>query len=129
MTSPDSSRSRTKGSVGAVVKAAGGEDLRRHDRPSFVVMGVGRFAPDAGEPRLLFERQASGAVKMGELDESHGGQVTPPAFEIVEDAVAPAIPSLLVVAARFRGEQHAARWPRYPRPRVSPSHSMTRDMA
>jgi hypothetical protein len=72
MMSPDSSHSRTKGSVGAVVKAAGGEDLRRMIDPSFVVMGVGRFAPDAGEPRLLFERQAGGAVKMGELDKSRG---------------------------------------------------------
>src|SRR6516162_765424 len=68
----------------------------------------GRLAPHAREPRLSFARQAGRAVIMGELEESRGGQVTAPAFEIVVDAVASAAPSFLVVAARVRSEQHAA---------------------
>src|ERR1700682_6457303 len=68
-----------------------------------------RATPDAGEPRLLLERQAVRPVVMLELDESRLRHHAPPCLEIVVGAVAAAVPSFLVGAARIGAEQHATR--------------------
>src|ERR1041384_663337 len=69
-----------------------------------------RFPPYAREPGLLVAWNAGRAVIMLQLDKSGAGHIAPPAFEVVEGAVALAPPAFFVVAARVRAEQHAARF-------------------
>ena len=66
-------------------------------------------APRAREPGLPLARQTFGPVVVRELGESRGGHETPPAFQVVIRAVAPAVPALLVMAVRVRAEEDSAR--------------------
>src|SRR6185295_2372677 len=65
--------------------------------------------PDARQPGLLFARQAGRPVVVLELVESGSGEVAAPGLQVVVGAVAPAVPALLVGAARIGAEEHAAR--------------------
>src|SRR5215468_3652450 len=68
------------------------------------------LTPHGREPGLPLAREAGWAVVVAQLVEAGGGDVAAPRLEVEEAAVAAAAPAFLVVAARVRAEQDAARF-------------------
>src|SRR4051812_35982434 len=66
------------------------------------------LSPHRREPRLSLPRQTGRAIVMPHLHEARRADVAAPCLEIEEAAVALIAEAFLVVAARVRGEQHAA---------------------
>ena len=90
-------------------------DLRRvvEENDGFAVLPAGADgrsfrgpAPDAGEPGLLRARQAGGPIVVFEFNEAGVDHAASPGGEVVVGGVAFAVPSLLVLAAWIRAEQH-----------------------
>src|SRR5476649_2749596 len=71
-------------------------------------MSAGYFSPDAGQPWLLFARQAGRPIVVADGVEAGVGHVARPAVVIMVAAVAWAVPAFAIVAARVGAEQHAA---------------------
>src|SRR5581483_1242590 len=87
-------------------------DSRCSVRRSYITndtTSASHLSPYAREPGLLVARKAGRSVVVLQLDEAGTGHISPPAFEIVKSAVALALPSFFVVAARIGAEQDSAR--------------------
>ena len=65
------------------------------------------FAPDARQPRLLFDWQTGWTIKMHQLDKTRRCHIAAPAVKIMVGAVAVPVPALVVVAPWVGAEQNA----------------------
>src|SRR5690606_3941690 len=80
-----------------------GHDRNRKDLPVLCAC----FTPHAGQPGLLFARQAIRAVIMRYFGEARAGHVAPPAFQIIVHAITPLSPSCFIVAPGIGAEQYS----------------------
>src|ERR1700744_20759 len=76
--------------------------------------------PDARKPGLLRARQPGRTIVVFDFRASHGGHERAPGFQVVVDPIAPAIPALLVVSPRVRGEEDPVRLERIAQLREDP---------